>query len=116
MSTAKAEVIADLAAEAKGISRTERQALVKLLHRFADTFSIGDEDDGRASVVHHKIDTGDASPVKQAARRLPYHLRGKVQGILDKMQNRGIIEPANGPRAAPIVLVKKNGWVMEIVC
>jgi len=108
MSTAKAEVITDLAAEAKGISQTERQALVKLLHRFADTFSIGDGDHGRTSMVRHKIDTGDASPVKQAARRLPYHLRGEVQGMLDKMQNRGIIEPANGPWAAPIVLVKKK--------
>ena len=28
--------------------------------------------------------------------------------MLDKMQNRGIIEPANGPWAAPIVLVKKK--------
>ena len=28
--------------------------------------------------------------------------------MLDNMQNRGIIEPASGPWAAPIVLVKKT--------
>lgn len=59
-------------------------------------------------MVRHKIDTGDASPIKQLPRRLPFHQRKEVKLMLDDMETRGIIEPACGPWASPIVLVKKK--------
>ena len=105
---ARAKAVEDLAAQAEGISQSEKEALVTLLQQFNGVLSLGDNDLGRTSLVRHKIDTGDAPPVKQAARRLPFHLRGEVKGMLERMENQGIIEPGNGPWAAPIVLAKKK--------
>ena len=43
---------------------------------------MGDGDLGRTSVLRHKIDTGDAAPIHQPARRLPFHQRGLVQNMI----------------------------------
>ena len=40
--------------------------------------SVGDDDLGCTELVYHKIDTGDAQPVQQPARRLPFHQKEEV--------------------------------------
>ena len=40
----------------------DRDKLCSLLQEFADVISTGDGDLGRTNFVHHKIDTGDATP------------------------------------------------------
>jgi hypothetical protein len=97
-----------LVAEAEGLSYHERQGLDSLLNEFSEVFCSGNEDLGRTSLVYHKIDTGEANPIKQAPRRLPFHQREETKNLLDGMLSRGIIEPAVGPWASPIVLVKKK--------
>ena len=70
--------------------------------------SVSDDDLGRITIVKHQIDIGDATPVRQPPRRLPFHQRQVVQQHLDKMLRNGIIEPSKGPWSSPVVLVKKN--------
>ena len=54
------------------------------------------------------IDTGDARPLKQAPRRMPYSVRQEVARQLKEMQHGGVIEPSKSAWASPVVLVRKR--------
>ena len=106
------QLVNSLMSSVEGLSQDEEKSLRTLLYKFSGIFSQSDDDIGRTNLVRHSIDTGSTTPIKQAPRRLPFHLRGEVKQMLDNMETRGIIEPASGPWAAPIVMVKKkdNSW------
>ena len=60
--------------------------------------------------MKHGIDTGDHSPIKQPARRLPFVHREKLSNLIDDHLNCGIIQPSSSPWSSPVVLVpKKDG-------
>ena len=79
-----------------------------LLWKYQDVIALNDNDLGSTQLLGHRIDTSDALPVRQPARRLRFHQQGEVRGLIDDMLSRGIIEPCYGPWASPIVLVKKK--------
>ena len=56
---------------ADNLDDDQKVTLRKLLCEFSDVFSEGSHDLGRTSEVKHTIDTGDARPIRQPARRLP---------------------------------------------
>ena len=58
--------------------------------------------------VTHSIDTGDQHPIRQPPRRIPYALRKKVEEMVGKMLDRGVIQPSRSPWGSPIVLVAKK--------
>ena len=70
-------------------------------------FSASPGDIGCTGIVTHKINTGDARPIRQQARRLPLHKKQEAQKEIASMLEKGVIEPSCGPWASPIVLVKK---------
>ena len=102
------EVIEQLLSRLEGVDNWKRNELELLLREFEDVISAGDDDLGRTSMVYHNIDTGDANPICQPPRRLPFHQRGEVRQLLDNMLSRGEVEPSQGPWSSPIVLVKKK--------
>ena len=54
------------------------------------------------------------APVAQQARRIPFHIRQKVQAELLNLEKQGIIERVNGPTPwmSPLVITpRKNGEV-----
>ncbi|VDI07125.1 Hypothetical predicted protein [Mytilus galloprovincialis] len=57
--------------------------LESLLKRHIQTFSKNKDDLGRATAIKHKIDTGNAKPVKQPPRRLPLTKRDEDQKEID---------------------------------
>jgi hypothetical protein len=62
--------------------------------------------------VYHRIDTGDARPIRQPPRRISLAKQAEVQEILDDMQRHGVIEESDCPWSYPVVLVrKKNGEI-----
>ena len=71
-------------------------------------FSEGSHDLGRTSEVKHTIDTGDARPIRQPARRLPLSRMEEASQLISDMSKQGIIEPSSSPWTAPVVLVKKK--------
>ena len=80
------------------------------LCEYQDVFARSSGDLGCSNTVQHRIDTGETQPIKQAPRRVPIHKRKVVKEEVDKMLDRGVIEPCEGPWASPIVLVtKKDG-------
>ena len=49
---------------------------------FSDAISVGDGDLGRTGLLRHKINVGDAPPIRQQARRLPFHQRDMAQKMI----------------------------------
>jgi hypothetical protein len=45
--------------------------------------------------VQHNIDTGTSKPHKEPPRRVPYHLQDEVNDTIDKLLQKGIIEPSS---------------------
>ena len=97
-----------MTSRAEDLSSAERESLQSLLFEFERVISLGGGDLGCTDVVKHHIDTGNAEPIRQRARKLPFHQRGETQHLVDQMLSRNIIEPAQGPWASPVVLVKKK--------
>ena len=99
------EIVKQMTSRANDLSSTERDNLQSLLFEFEGVIS---RDLGCTGVVKHKIDTGNATPIRQPARRLPFNQRGEVRNLVDQMLSRNIVEPAQGPWSSPVVLVKKK--------
>ena len=85
----------------------EWEQVKSMLCRRKQAFKNDPTDTGCTEVVTHKIDTGDHPPIRQRFRRIPPERRQVVEVEIQKMLDRGIIEPSHGPWASPIVLVKK---------
>ncbi len=90
------------------LDQDQHEQFDNLPAEFSDVFSKGKQDLARTSLVYHRINTGDASPIKQAPRRLPFHRHKEVSQLLEDMQGQGVIQPSQSPWAAPIVLVQKK--------
>jgi hypothetical protein len=63
---------------------------------------------GRTGLTTHKIDTGNAKPIKLPARRVPLAKKQTIEDEVDKMLEQGVIEPSDSPWSAPVVLVTKR--------
>ena len=79
-----------------------------LLSEFADVFSKGDGDLGRTDLVKHRIETGDARPIRQRLRRQPACNQEEIARQVDGLLDRGIVEPSDSPWASNVVLVRKK--------
>ena len=90
------------------LSDGDKTRAAELLEEFHDLFSMSKEDLGRTNRVQHHINTGDTTPVKQAARRVPGHQKEEVRKHLQERTDNSIIQPSDSPWASPIVLVKKK--------
>ncbi|XP_055854500.1 uncharacterized protein LOC129918155 [Episyrphus balteatus] len=90
------------------LSQHQLNVAGRLLHEYADIFSSPSGQYGRTQLVQHRIDTGDARPIRQPARRLPLAKQGEVEEMISTMKKDGLIENSKSPWASPVVLVKKK--------
>ncbi|XP_074036591.1 uncharacterized protein [Leptinotarsa decemlineata] len=65
----------------KDIPSTHRSKLRELVKRYQEIFGIGEGKGGRTNVVQHRIDTENARPIRQSARRLPLAKREEADKI-----------------------------------
>ena len=91
---------------------TQIAVMTDLMTEYQDIFAKDSGDLGRTDKVKHRINTGDAPPIKQRPRRIPLHLREEARKQTQDMLERDIIEPSESPWSSPVVLVKKkdNTW------
>jgi hypothetical protein len=75
--------------------------LEELLTDYEDIFAEADEDYGRTNKLYHRIDTGDAHPIRQPLRRIPLAKQTEVKEMLDKMERHGFIEKSESPGRTP---------------
>ena len=92
----------------EGLIDEEKDKLRRLLREYKGIISLHDGDIGHTSQVFHHIDTGEARPIKQSLRRLPFNQRREVKDLIDAMLEKKVIEPSQSPWCSPIVLVKKK--------
>ena len=90
------------------LSEDERKEAVQFIHQHADIFSKHEFDLGRTTLLEHRINTGDARPVRQGLRRHPQVHLELIDEQVGKMLQSGIIEEACSPWASNIVVVSKH--------
>jgi hypothetical protein len=88
----------------------EANVLEEFIAEFQDVFATKSGDYGRTDKVYHQIDTGDAHPIRQHPRILSLAMQADVNGMLEDMKKRGVIEESDSPWSSPVMLIrKKNG-------
>ena len=94
------------------LSSEESEKLRQVLIEFSDVFAKDDTDLGNFDAIIHRIDTGDARPIKQRMRRTPLGFEHEEEKQLETMLRIGVIQPSVSEWSSPPVLVrKKDGGV-----
>ena len=88
-------------------SETKEQLLC-LLREHNKAFSLEEGERGETDLIEFQIDTGDTTPLRQRARRMPFAVRKEVARQLHAMQETGVVQPSSSPWASPVVLVRKK--------
>ena len=96
------------------ITDDEKEKLLALLELYMDVIG-NDNDLGCTKVLHHNIDTGSASPIRQPVRRLSLPAKEEVKKLLGEMLQKNIISPSTSLWASPIVLVRKRMGRLDFV-
>lgn len=92
----------------EGVPDCERIRLRQFLQDDRSVFSCEGDPLGRIGLVKHCIDTGDATPIRQLSRRLPFHKQVEAQAEVNEMLTQGVISPSKSAWSSPVVLVKKK--------
>jgi len=90
------------------LSRKETSQLESLVLEYEDIFVGPDDVAGFTDLITHKINTGDAKPIKQNYFRRSMKEREYIDAELEKMIANGVIRPSKSPWGAPVVLVRKK--------
>jgi hypothetical protein len=75
------------------LNTREFQELEELVAEYANIFARDNEDYGRTNKVYHRIDKGDARPIRQPPRRVPLANQAEVKEMLDNVRRRRIGKP-----------------------
>jgi hypothetical protein len=86
----------------------DRDAVRKLIENSRAVFASKQSPFGHTTIIQHGIETGHQTPIKQALRRPPFHIRAEAEAEVEKMLKSGVIEPSRSPWSSPIVLVRKK--------
>ena len=92
----------------QGVEAEDKSPWEALFRRNSAAFQMNEADVGHTDLVTHTIDTGESRPIRVPPRRVAPHRREIIDGEVDSMLRRGVIEPAYGPWSSPVVLVKKK--------
>ena len=89
------------------LNEDEKAQFREMMIEWQDIFAQHPYDTGYCDYIPHTIDTGDAKPIRQKARRLSPHMRPEVDKCVTDLLEHGIISPSESPWASPIVMVLK---------
>ena len=89
----------------ESLTDAQRRLLFRLLYKHKNLF---DGTLGNCQLGNHAIETGDAKPIHLPRRRYSQVEEQIIEKEIKEMLEKGVIEPACGPWAAAIVLVKKK--------
>ncbi len=90
------------------LTEKQRERMEAFLLDQTDLFALSPLELGCTNLTTHSIDTGDHLPIRQHARRTPFALRHKIDEMVEKMTEQGVIQPSRSPWASPVVLVEKK--------
>ena len=95
----------------QSLSGYELQKSIDAINSMAHVFVGPDGKFGRSTAcAGHRIDTGDALPVRQRLRRVPLKRRQVIEDYLQDLLAQNCVRPSNSEWATPVVIVaKKDG-------
>ncbi len=95
---------------ADDLTLQQREELAAAIYEYRDVLSSGPTDMGRTGLVKHTIDTGDQRPIRLPPCILPITKQEIEKEEVQKMLDRGVIEPCQSSWPISVVLVtKKDG-------
>ena len=111
---AKATLLWDLVERSgERLREKEKEEFFVLLSEYSDVLASSSSDIGRTDKLKHGIDTRNASPIRQAVRRIPPQRRSEVQKLLADMRRDGVIKQSSSTWASPIVPVRKKDGTLR---
>ena len=72
------KAIEQLLPDSPELKPSDKEKLRGLLYELSDVISVDGSDLGQTTLVQHEINTGDATPIRQPPRRLPFHQRQAI--------------------------------------
>ena len=84
----------------------EKLQLQELVEEFDTVFTT---EPGHTDIAVHKIEVGDATPVRSQPYRMGPERKRALEEELDNLLKTGKIEPSTSPWASPVVMVPKKG-------
>lgn len=91
------------------LSQVEKELADSIMSQFKD-ISFDKIGLGRTHIVTHRIDTGDALPIKQRSYRLSPEKQKIIAEQVDEMLSLKVISPGESPWSSPVLVVgKKDG-------
>jgi len=58
----------------------------------------------------------NTAPVNVKPYRYPYFHKQEIEGQVNAMLEKGFIQPSSSPFSSPVLLVKKKGWRVALLC
>ena len=103
-------------ANSEHLSKSEKIQFKQFLIDYQDVFAKDDFDLGKCNLVFHKIETGNAKPVKIPPRRLSPEARAAADKIVQELLDRGLVEHSKSEWSAPIVMTRKKDNSYRLCC
>jgi hypothetical protein len=100
----------------KFLAKEECHQLALLLLKYSSVFAKHSSDLGKCNRVQHRINTGQALPIKQPLRRLPLAKQEAERNEVKKMLEQDVIEASKSPWASPVVIVTKKDSTVRFCC
>ncbi|PAA90165.1 hypothetical protein BOX15_Mlig030307g2, partial [Macrostomum lignano] len=97
------------------LSKEQHQRVRDLLVECQAAFSKHSLDAGLTHLVTHEIILKDRTPVALPPRRIPPHLKDKLDALLDEMLAKHIIRPAYSSYNSPMLIVPKKDGNIRLV-
>ena len=95
------------------LNKKQTQELEDFISNHHAAFSLNDLERGETNLLDMEIHTGEETPRRVAARRMPFAVRQEVARQLCNMQEAGVIEPSSSPWSSPVVMVRKKDGTLR---
>ena len=102
----------DRMVEEAEVTPSQKEELRQFLTKYLSAFSVEGKL-GRYGKSPCTIDTGNAKPVRQMPRRVPYHVKKELDEQIDNMLEQGVIIPSTSAWASPVCMVRKADGSMR---
>ena len=90
------------------LTDTQKQQLLVLLGKNRDVFATSISELGTTNLHYHRIETGDAKPIKRAPYRTTPEKRAEITRQTEEMERHGIISKSTSQWTSPVILVRKK--------
>ena len=90
------------------LSDEQKRQLLVFLGKNRDVFATNTAELGHTQYFPHRIETGDANPVRKRPYRVTPEQRLEIERQTDDLEKHGIISQSNTLWQSPVVLVKKK--------